>query len=130
MRVTVLDKRDLVDDAMFSTSGRGLWGMKKNLILVNKIVAVIDKHFDPYFGELRVYFDRRTWNVDKHGLIYTDPLFLKQLKALLKKKGFSGSVEYSEQGMQGNDYVSLDIGKAFIRSLLANAEHIKIKKAA
>jgi hypothetical protein len=68
------------------------------------------------FGELRVYFDTDTWDIEKHGLIYTDRLFLKQLREKLSEIGFEGSdVEYSEQGMQGDNYVSLDVGEKFLR---------------
>ena len=64
------------------------------------------------FGHLRAYFDKRQWDVDKHGLIYTDSLFEKGVKNLLKAKGFTyyDDINYSEQGMQGYDYVDFDCG--------------------
>jgi hypothetical protein len=44
-------------------------------------------------------------------------LFLKQLRKYLVGLGFnSEDVGYSEQGMQGDDYVSLDAGPKFIES--------------
>lgn len=69
------------------------------------------------FGELRVYFNTKVWNVKVNGLIYTDRLFLQELRTMLDNMGFNGSdVGYSEQGMQGDDYVSLDVGAKFIQS--------------
>ena len=53
----------------------------------------------------------------KHGLIYTDRQFLRELRAFLDAHGLPGAdVDYSEQGMQGDNYVSLDIGKDFLRA--------------
>lgn len=69
------------------------------------------------FGELRVYFDTDSWDVNQHGLIYTDKTFLKELSKLLTSMGLAGrDVTYSEQGMQGDDYVSCDVGEDFIAS--------------
>jgi hypothetical protein len=69
------------------------------------------------FGELCVYFNTGHWDVNVDGLIYTDTLFLEQLREFLNKHGLAGSdVSYSEQGMQGDDYVSCDVGKAFLDS--------------
>ena len=56
------------------------------------------------------------------GLIYTDKLFLQELRAYLQTIGFSkaeaNDVSYSEQGMQGDAYVSCDVGAAFINGLM------------
>ena len=74
--------------------------------------------FSSTFGELRAYFDTKTWDVDQEGLIYTDKQWMADFKKLLMKKGFSQlaveSIDYSEQGMQGDDYVSMDVGDPFI----------------
>jgi hypothetical protein len=72
-------------------------------------------------GELRVYFDVETWDVSEDGLIYSDSLFKKELRAALNAAGFDASdVHYSEAGMQGDDYVSFDISTKFITSWLAS----------
>jgi hypothetical protein len=57
--------------------------------------------------------------VDKLGLIYTDKLFRQELRAYLQAEGYAGDdVDYSEQGMQGDNYVSCDVGSAFIASYM------------
>jgi hypothetical protein len=74
------------------------------------------------FGELRVFFNTATWDVNKLGLIYTDKQFMKELKKLLTAKGFdAGDVSYSEQGMQGDNYVSCDVGERFINTFMQHA---------
>ncbi len=72
---------------------------------------------DKDFGELCVYFDTKTWDVNADGLIYTDRQFQNDLRAFLNTHGLPGAdVDYSEQGMQGDDYVSLDIGRKFLQA--------------
>jgi hypothetical protein len=93
---------------ILNTDGRGLWSNEKREVTVTKIV--LDKFFDyeDYkFGDLKVYFDPKTWNVNKHGLIYTDERFIRELRKLLAKRGLPvKTVDYTEQGMQGDRYVS------------------------
>jgi hypothetical protein len=106
---------------IFNTAGDGFWSSVINAqveITDMKIGYVSDDFEDePDFGELRVYFDTKTWDIDEHGLIYTDSLFLKQLKKFLDQHGLAGKdVDYSEQGMQGDDYVSLDAGAKFLKT--------------
>lgn len=70
-------------------------------------------------AELRVFFLKREWNIGKHGLIYTDKNWIKDFRNGLVAAGFSlkasKDVDYSEQGMQGNNYISLDVGKKFLK---------------
>lgn len=97
------------------TDGRGLWTDVKKSVRI-KDMDLFYSSPDSTTGELRVYFDKRYWDVYHHGLIYTDPQFLKEFRSILKKKGYPPrSVDYSEQGMQGWDYVSLDAGKSFVK---------------
>lgn len=104
------------------TSGTGMWSSKKwHPVLVKKLSlhCYVDSPDDqPDFGELRVYFDKRTWNESTDGLIYLDPGFLRNLKAFVKNshcgKGSSIGIGYSEYMMQGDDYVSLDVDAGFI----------------
>ena len=100
----------------FTTAGDGFWSS------VSKSVNIVDMQLGSYiseeldFGELCVYFDS-SWEVDEDGLIYTDSQFLKDLRRFLHMHGLPGDdVEYSEQGMQGDNYVSLDVGEKFLKA--------------
>lgn len=102
---------------IFNTSGDGYWTSVINAQVEITDIQVVNICDDLKFAELRVFFDPKTWDVETHGLIYTDSLFLKQLKKFLNSHGLAGvDVSYSEQGMQGDDYVSLDIGEVFLRT--------------
>lgn len=59
----------------------------------------------------RFYFDPRVWDVDKFGLIYTNPDFTDNLHKQLKHYGFQHpeGIDYSEQGMQGDCYIDFDV---------------------
>ncbi len=106
-------------NTFLATNGSGLWSERQAVVkIVGLDVPYIDE--DQNFGELRVYFDTYTWNVSRDGLIYTDKNFLAGLRRLLENQGLCGEdVEYSEQGMQGKDYVSLDVGAGFLQSWMA-----------
>ena len=97
---------------IFNTGGDGLWSN------VQKAVQIVDMQMgyiadDKDFGELCVYFNTATWDVNTDGLIYTDDTFLDELNAFLFAHGL-GNATYSEQGMQGDNYVSLDVEGDFI----------------
>jgi hypothetical protein len=102
--------------AVLQTSGTGYWSRTATDVMLTGIaVPYINEEED--FGELRVYFDTDTWDVNTEGLIYTDRLFLDLLSAELLGAGLNSiDVEYSEQGMQGDNYVSLDVGPKFLKS--------------
>jgi hypothetical protein len=100
---------------IFNTKGDGYWSnVAKAVEIVDMQVSYCDEEKD--FGELRVYFNTDTWNVEQDGLIYTDGQFAEDLANFLVAHGLDAGASYSEQGMQGDDYVSLDIGKKFIAS--------------
>lgn len=100
------------------TDGSSLWSDRSKSVKVELLQLF---QLDVDFGELRVYFDDEDWNVFNDGLIYTDLKFLADLKTLLESLGISikattdwTEFSYSEQGMQGDDYVSFDVGGKFI----------------
>jgi hypothetical protein len=107
--------------ATLSTGGGGYWSNTKTAVEVTRLqLAYTNDELD--FGELRVYFNTATWDVNKLGLIYTDKQFMRELKELLTAKGFDASdLSYSEQGMQGDAYVSCDVGECFINTFMQNA---------
>ncbi len=101
---------------LIGTAGDGLWsGEAKNVQLTDIHVPYITDEKD--FGELRVIFDISNWDIHTDGLIYTDQHFINTLSVLLFTKGFAVTdISYSEQGMQGENYVSFDVGPKFIAS--------------
>ncbi len=106
---------------IFHTDGkRGLWSDVAKAVTITDISLGQGTQWEDekdIFGELRVYFDTETWDTRKDGLIYTDRLFIKELQEFLTAHGLPGKdVCYSEQGMQGDDYVSLDAGTKFYKA--------------
>jgi len=102
---------------VLNTAGNGLWSRTaKSVEIVDMKLGYVSDEMD--FGELRVRFNTNTWDVNKDGLIYTDKQFMRELKELLTQKGFDASdVSYSEQGMQGDNYVSCDVGECCLLCL-------------
>ena len=96
----------------FNTNGRGYWSRTAKAVeIVDMRVTYVNDEKD--FGELRVYFNTDTWDVNTMGLIYTDKQFKQELNDFLVAQGLA-TAEYSEQGMQGDNYVSLDVGEEFL----------------
>lgn len=100
------------------TDGRGYWSKAVKTVPINRVrLAYIDE--DGTFGELRAYFDPQDWDTDADGLIYTDMMWKHSfLTCMENTMGFGPDaildVSYSEMGMQGNNYVSMDVGPQFI----------------
>lgn len=104
------------------TSGQGLWSSRVATVETTYLdLAYTNK--EKTFGELRVFFKKNSWNVKEDGLIYTDPFFLKILELELAKLELTGYVDYSEQSMQGKDYVSLDVDAEFINNWIVSTEN-------
>ena len=103
-------------NATLHTEGDGFWSNVQRAVKITALsIGYVNDEGD--WGELRVFFNRNTWNTERHGLIYTDGQFMRELREFLKGMGLRGKdVGYSEQGMQGDNYVSLDVGKKFIDS--------------
>ena len=94
-----------------STNGQGLWSRAK------KEVTCLGYEFVD--SQLRIYFDTDSWSVKEDNLIYTDPLFLAEAKVyFLKTLNLNLDFDYSESGMQGEDYVDFDINPADYKCLL------------
>lgn len=100
---------------IFNTAGDGYWSnVSKPVEIVDMRINYVNDEQD--FGELCVYFNTDTWNVNTDGLIYTDSQFKIDLMGFIKQHGLAVDLSYSEQGMQGDDYVSLDVGADFLAS--------------
>lgn len=124
-----------------NTNGKGLWSEEARLVIINKLAigysSLTYYPEEPFFGELRAYFEpsgftRGSWNVEGYGLIYTDRLWLKEFKAGMRAAGFSikavQNIHYSEQGMQGKDYVSMDVGPVFYASWMRLQKKLAIEE--
>jgi hypothetical protein len=102
------------------TNGTGYWSNKAKAV---DIVKMDLQYCNPEkdFGELCVYFSPTSWDTATDGLIYTDKLFRTELRTYLQTIGFTeaeaNDVNYSEQGMQTEEYVSCDVGAVFIAGL-------------
>jgi hypothetical protein len=97
----------------FNTDGSGYWSNEAKAVRITDMrLGYVDE--DKEFGELCVYFNTEDWNVNVDGLIYTDRQFKEELNAFLVAQGLCAA-EYSEQGMQGDNYVSLDVEEDFLQ---------------
>lgn len=102
-------------------AGDGLWSKKAMTDI--KITILPDRIFNAdeegLYGQINAYFNTRIWDTKKYGLIYTDSLFEKHVKRILKETGLKRSydIKYSEQGMQGHDYVNFDVGEKLASEL-------------
>jgi hypothetical protein len=111
--MTVIQMQDYRTLATLHTDGRGYWTRKINDVrIIGLKVPYINEDED--FGELRVYFNTTDWDVRQDGLIYTDDKFLVELQLYLESAGLTVFADYSEQGMQGPNYVSCDVGPSFL----------------
>lgn len=113
--------QNITVNATLHTAGTGYWSSTAKAVRIEELqLSYVNE--EQTFGELRVFFNTQDWDVDKLGLIYTDSKFMKELRNLLVKQGFSveaaKNVSYSEQGMQDVNYVSCDAGEKFVSEYL------------
>ena len=101
--------------ATLHTNGSGYWTTVAKAVQITALELGFTND-ECSFGELRVHFNTDSWRPDFDGLIYTDGLFKKELQEFLNAQGLCGKdCSYSEQGLQGDNYVSCDIGEEFIK---------------
>jgi len=102
------------------TAGDGLWSSSVSAVKILQVELAYCND-EGNFGELRAYFDTKNWDVATDGLIYTDKIWINEFRALMRSLGFTrnavNDISYSEQGMQGDDYVSMDVGPDFLREV-------------
>lgn len=107
-----------------TTNGKGLWSIESRKVNHKKIELSCfggdeDLQFAYGYYEIKVFFNKKDWDVNRHGLIYTDRKWEKDFRQGLIDMGFSKSsvknVHVSEQGMQGDNYVSLDADHKFAK---------------
>ena len=106
-----------MQEVTLNTNGKGLWSDTAKAVRIVDMVLDMGTEYEDdntIFGEFRVYFNTEDWDTAEHGLIYTDKQFMSELREFLNAQGLPGAdISYSEQGMQGDDYVSCDAGTAF-----------------
>lgn len=103
------------DNLQTEVSGGGYWSDTHKKVKIDEI-GISYYNGDDYIN-IDANFSNSQWNVDKYGLIYTDKGFLKTFRAALIKRGMpkkvADDIDYTEQGMQGDNYVSLGAGEIF-----------------
>ena len=96
----------------FNTCGDGYWSDVAKEVYVESICMYIVNDAEEGDGDLAVNYTEDTWDNSAYGLIYTDSLFLEQVKQFLIDNGFNAdavnAINYSEQGMQDDERVSCD----------------------
>lgn len=114
------------------TNGSGYWSSTAKFVTINRVrLAYLDD--EEQFGELVAYFDPSEWDTDNNGLIYSDMGWMRSFKECMKTLGFSDqalkAISYSEQGMQGHNYVSMDVTQAFLQECEALYRFVVNKSA-
>lgn len=109
-----------------TTNGRGLWSETKRTTHTRRLKLWLDSINDGngLLVSVQAYFPRKEWNTKRDGLIYTDEGWLSQFRRDFNNRRFvkgliaQRNLDYTEQGMQGEDYVSLEFdikGKSKIK---------------
>lgn len=99
--------------------GKSIWAygdLKNRKTEVRKLrlsLSSLDKYRGKHelWVQIQAFIPKRLWNTDVHGLIYTDSRWEREFRAALKESfpvlRSITSVSYTEQGMQGSNFVSL-----------------------
>lgn len=94
-------------------TGGGLYSNDEGrTVEIERVEHYVDRGGGKTEHFLRVYFNPLTWDVNRDGLIYTDKVWLRELRRALRDVGYHSpsKVYYTEQGMQGTRYVHLIVG--------------------
>lgn len=98
-------------------SGRGFWSNEPGRVVRIEYLEVAYLADTTEHGELCAYFAETDWDPKQDGLIYTDPGWMETFRRGMEQCGFTpqevDDISYTEAGMQGEDYVSMDFGKTF-----------------
>jgi hypothetical protein len=96
------------------TEGSGLWSNVNRAVSTSRIkLEIRETEYDSYLSvTLNAYFPRKSWDTKNHGLIYTDGKWLTEFRKQFAIKfpelsWLAKNIDYTEQGMQGDSYVSL-----------------------
>lgn len=105
-----------------STNGKGYYTdqAKKVRITEIRISRYVRSKNKPLL-QMEVYFNTKDWNTKKDDLIYGDEKWISELRKGLQSIGFVATgLDYTEQGMQEDDFVSVETNnKAAVESFLS-----------
>ena len=103
------------------TKGDGYWSHTiPTTVSISKIELEVGKAYVDLYNYrpflpiyMKAYFPKKSWNTEKQGLIYTDSLWIKNFREQFKVRfpamaWMAGKIDYTEQGMQGSNYVSMN----------------------
>jgi hypothetical protein len=120
---------NIVVNKVFNTGGDGLWSEVAKEVFVTSMGMYVGLNSDDgefyYDGDFAVNYTEETWDNEVDGLIYTDELFIAQVREYMIAQGFNADavndISYSEQGMQDDERVSCDAYKfaEYVRSIVA-----------
>lgn len=116
----------------FRTDGTGYWSTKQTTVHITGLeLNVYEEDGEFIAAELRLFFDPATWDTATDGLIHTDPEFLKEVLQHFEEQGIpcKGWLGYSEMGMQGDDYVSMDASESFANDFQAWETALEVNHA-
>tara|TARA_R110002051_G_C8364928_1_gene442514 strand:+ start:171 stop:527 length:357 start_codon:yes stop_codon:yes gene_type:complete len=95
-----------------TTTGTGYWTAAKDEKVTGYMTfTLLESDGETFGGNAQFHFNKEDWDVHELGLIYTDEGFLDDVYTTLEQSGFKNildHINYSEQGMQGDDYVDFD----------------------
>lgn len=83
----------------------------------------------PYL-QIQAFFDLTIYDTDKFGPVYGDTTFEAAFSAhvarVLKAPGSLPQIHYTEAGMQGDDFVSLEVGRPWMEFLVGLSAHERL----
>lgn len=89
----------------FGKDSKGYWGNSDSS--EEYIITKVEVNYDveENYGDVNIFLT--DYYAGRYGLIYTDKKFEEDIHKLIKDSGLR--LEYSEQGMQGGNYVNMDL---------------------
>ncbi len=93
----------------FGENSYGVWGKNRELVSYKiKIIRVVNIGDPLDCAFVNIYLEG--YHSNQYGLIYTDKTFKNSVRILFSKIGINPEdVEYTEQRMQGENFVSMKI---------------------
>jgi hypothetical protein len=105
-----IEKEIILGHLTLNVGGDGLWSNTKQKLQVVLRASYIEEPDDEESWnktDLFAFFSIADWNIREEGLVYTDKTFVAELNKALEDRGYPKAY-YSEQGMQGFDYIHFD----------------------